>query len=117
MLRKLFIISNDKQFTERVNMMSVMLKKLNYFIDLRTTVPENPELPDNKVFYIIADLDSDDIFSYISEIRNNESVKYNKIIGVYSEDNPETKIRAFKTGCDTVMMKEEFLTLFDSIVK
>lgn len=117
MLRKLLIISEDEKFMEQVKMMSIILTKLNYFIDLQITFPESSILPDNDVFYIIADLDSGNIFSYILEIRNNEAVKHNKIIGVYSGENPETKARAFKKGCDTVMLKEEFITLFDSIVK
>lgn len=117
MLRKLLVLSEDKIFTDRVKMLSRMLTKLNYFIDLQITSSKNFILPNSDIFYIIADLDLNDIFSYISEIRNNEAVMYNKIIGVYSEENPETKANAFETGCDTVMLKVDFLNLFDSIVK
>ena len=117
MLRKLFVLSEDRFFIKRIEMMSLMLTKLNYFIDLQITSPENFILPGKDVFYIIADLDLSDIFSNISEIRNNDAVKYNKIIGVYSEENTGTKADAFKTGCDTVMLKEEFLSLFETIVK
>ena len=117
MLRKLFILSEDKVFTERVKMLSLMLTKLNYFIDLKITSTKENILPGKNAFYIIIDMDSPETISYIKKIRSTEETKSGKIIALYSKENNEIKNEAFHSGCDAVMIKEEFLNAFDSIMR
>lgn len=117
MLRKLFVISDDVNFTEQVKAMSVMLTKLNYFIDLKITSSKENIFPDKDVFYVIADVDSGEGLFRIKKIRMSKELKNIKIIAVYSEKLIKTRDEIFKEGCDAVMEKEEFLKVFDSIIK
>lgn len=117
MLRKLLVISKDKTFCERLKVMSIMLTKLNYFIDLNLVQPENDRLPDKDVFYVIADVDSECGLFWINKIRMTDELKNLKIIAVYSKKFNRTRMEIFKEGCDAVMEKEEFLKVFDSLIK
>ncbi len=117
MLRKLFVISGDVNFTEQVKAMSVMLTKLNYFIDLKITSSKENIFPDKDVFYVIADVDSEGGIENIEKFRNLPELKTVKIIAVYSPHNANLKETTFNAGCDAVMTKEEFIKVFDSLVK
>jgi hypothetical protein len=117
MIRKLFVISGDVNFTEQIKAMSVMLTKLNYFIDLKIINPADNTLPDGDVFYVICDLDSGKGIDAIKEFRNITYLKAVKIIAVYSPYNADLKETTFKSGCDAVMTKEEFISVFDSLMR
>lgn len=98
-------------------MMSIMLTKLNYFIDLKIINPGTDSMPDSNVFYLISDLDSEEGIDRIKEIRGITGLKAIKIIGVYSSDSADIRESTFKAGCDAVMTKEEFINTFNTLMK
>lgn len=110
-------MSDDESFCKQIEMMSIMLTKLNYFIDLKIINPGDNSMPEGNVFYVICDLDSEKGIDMIKEIRNIPELKAVKIIGVYSPENADLKEITFKAGCDAVMGKEEFVNTFDTLVK
>jgi len=117
MLRKLLIISGDEIFSGNIKMLSLMLTKLNYFIDLKIYPEIIEENLDNNCFIIIIDLNATEYEKNINVIRKNLKTKHCKIIGVFSSIDETIKRNAFNLGCDAVMEKSELLRVFDVIVR
>ncbi len=110
MTRKVLLVSNDKEFKDFINIATLTLTKLNHQI----TITDNKS--DGHIDWMVVDMDNEDNFGFIVETRNSELNKKIKIVSVVTAITDETKERLFKSGCDSIMTKKEFLAAANNIL-
>ena len=110
MTRKVLLVSNDKEFKDFINIATLTLTKLNHQI----TITDNKS--DGHIDWMVVDMDNEYNFGFIVATRNSELNKKIKIVSVVTAITDETKERLFKSGCDSIMTKKEFLAAANNIL-
>lgn len=112
MTRKVLLISNDKEFKDFIKIATLTLTKLNHQI----TITEDSK--DGHIDWMVVDMDSaaEEKFAFILASRESELNQKIKIVSVLTSVSDEMKERLFKSGCDSIMTKKEFLAAANNIL-
>jgi len=112
MTRKILLVSNDKGFKNFINIATLTLTKLNHQI----TITDDKK--DGHIDWMIVDMDSDaeENFEFILNWRKSELNKKIKIVSVLTVIADEMRGRLFKSGCDSIMTKKEFMMVANNIL-
>jgi hypothetical protein len=99
MTRRIVLLTDDKSFKSFVDISALTLTKLNYQVDISTSISQDADL-------IIIDFDNSENIKVLKSLRKDPGYKNRKIFGVISDIKNSEEI--FRAGCDSLMSKKEF---------
>lgn len=112
MTRKVLLVSNDKEFKDFIKIATLTLTKLNHQI----TITEDKK--DGHIDWMILDMDTDteENFEFILASRKSELNQKRKIVSVLTTIEDDIRGSLFKSGCDSIMTKKEFMAVANNIL-
>jgi CheY-like chemotaxis protein len=112
MTRNVLLVSSDKEFKDYIKIATLTLTKLNHQI----TITEDRS--DGHIDWMVVDMDSaaEENFEFILAARKSELNQKIKIVCVLTNITDEMRARLFKSGCDSIMTKKEFLAAANNIL-
>jgi CheY-like chemotaxis protein len=112
MTRKVLLVSNDKDFKDYINVATLTLTKLNHQI----TITDDKN--DGHIDWMIVDMDTiaEENFEFLLATRKSELNQKLKIVCVLTSVTDEMRTRLFKSGCDSILTKKEFLAAANNIL-
>jgi len=117
--RKILVISSDKDLISIIKISALTLTKLNCQVSIEEdsdyeSALNNSSAVNLDLIIIDNDLSEIDSMKLVNEIRNNSSSKNKKIIYLFS--GKVNREEVFKSGCDSIMSKEEFKRVVNNIL-
>ena len=111
MTRKILLISDDNGFKSFLNTVTLTITKLNHQI----TITENKN--DGSIDWAIIDFDNNEESNhrFVRESRSGKTHNI-KFVAVLTEAADKKKSKIFASGCDSVMTKNEFKRVANSIL-
>jgi len=112
MTRKILLVSDDDGFKNYLNTATLTITKLNHQI----TITEDKN--DGGIDWAIIDFDNnaDNNHSFVRESRSSGRLQNIKFVAVLTEVTDEKKTAIFTSGCDSIMSKDEFRKVANSIL-
>ncbi|MCI0473795.1 MAG: hypothetical protein L0Y76_09455 [Ignavibacteria bacterium] len=112
MTRKILLVSNDSGFKSYLNTVTLTITKLNHQI----TITEDKN--DGSIDWVIMDFDTnaERNYSFVKKSRKAGRMQNIKFVAVLTEISDEIKPKIFASGCDSVMTKDEFKKVANSIL-
>lgn len=112
MTRKILLVSDDSGFKSYLNTVTLTITKLNHQI----TITEDKS--DGFIDWAIIDFDTntENNHIFVRESRSGGKLHNIKFVAVLTEAADEKKSKIFSSGCDSVMTKDEFRKVANSIL-
>ena len=112
MTRKILLVSDDEDFKNHLKTVTLTITKLNHQI----TITE--DMNDGSIDWVIIDFDNnaESNHSFVSESRGSGRMHNIKFVAVLTEVTDGKKSEIFASGCDSVMSKDEFKRVANSIL-
>ena len=112
MTRKILLVSDDAGFKNYLNTVTLTITKLNHQI----TITEDKS--DGNIDWAIIDFDADtgNRHIFVRESRRTGIMQNIKFVAVLTEVTDGKKSEIFASGCDSVMSKDEFKRIANSIL-
>jgi hypothetical protein len=112
MTRKILLVSDDTGFKNYLNTVTLTITKLNHQI----TITEDKS--DGSIDWAIVDFDSntENNHIFVRESRTGGRMHNIKFVAVLTEVSDNKKSEIFSSGCDSVMTKDEFKKVANSIL-
>jgi len=104
MTRKVLLISDDTEFKDYLNTVTLTITKLNHQITF------TEDIKDTHCDFVIIDFDKnfDEKIALLENLRKTKKQSNKKIISIKSDLSKGLKEQIFYSGCDSVMDKQEF---------
>lgn len=112
MTRKILLVSDDSGFKSYLNTVTLTITKLNHQI----TITEDKN--DGSIDWVIIDFDTnaESNYSFVKKSRSSVRLQNIKFVAILTEVSDEKKSAVFSSGCDSVMSKDEFRKVANSIL-
>ena len=112
MTRKILLVSEDEDFKSYLKTVTLTITKLNHQI----TITE--DINDGSIDWVIIDFDTNEEsnLKFVRESRAVGRMQNIKFVAVLTEITDEKKSVIFSSGCDSVITKEEFKRVANSIL-
>lgn len=112
MTRKILLVSDDTDFKSYLKTVTLTITKLNHQI----TITEDKS--DGFIDWAIIDFDTntENNLIFARESRSGGKMHNIKFVAVLTETTDEKKSEIFASGCDSIMTKDEFRKVANSIL-
>ena len=122
MTRKVLLITEDLNLKQFVEISAMTLTKLNCQVELISSYNYNDCIRisgDSNLDLILLDLELRNFHSqnFINDIRTSEKSKNKKIIAFAEIIDNKEKDKIFKSGCDSIMTKEELKSALNNLLQ
>ncbi|MCU0372300.1 MAG: hypothetical protein MUE56_03535 [Ignavibacteria bacterium] len=112
MTRKILLVSDDEDFKNHLKTVTLTITKLNHQI----TITE--DINDGSIDWVIIDFDNnaESNHRFVRKSRAGGRMHNIKFVAVLTEVNDNNRSEIFASGCDSVMNKDEFKRVANSIL-
>lgn len=117
--KKILLVTSDKELTGIVKISALTLTKLNCQVEIGESLEYGDTLnlsKEENLDMIIIDADNKELnaVKLIDEIRSHKESSSKKVMTVYSDKIDKDEF--FRSGCDSIMTKEEFKRVINNIL-
>ncbi|MFZ1321695.1 MAG: hypothetical protein WAT71_09085 [Ignavibacteria bacterium] len=117
--KKILLVTSDKELSGIVKISALTLTKLNCQVEIGESFEFEDTLnlsKEENLDMIIIDADNKNLnaLKLINEIRSHKESSSKKVMTVFSDEIDRDEF--FKSGCDSIMTKEEFKRVINNIL-
>ena len=116
--KKILLVTSDKELSGIVKISALTLTKLNCQVEIGESFEFEDTLnlsKEENLDMIIIDADKNlNALKLINEIRSHKESSSKKVMTVFSDEIDRDEF--FKSGCDSIMTKEEFKRVINNIL-
>ena len=117
--KKILLVTSDKELSGIVKISALTLTKLNCQVEIGESLEYGDTLnlsKEENLDMIIIDADNKELnaVKLIDEIRSHKESTSKKVMTVYSDKIDKDEF--FRSGCDSIMTKEEFKRVINNIL-